>query len=204
MGIRYRSRYALAPTSSIRMSPRAARSEEVRLGRSQTCTARPPDGRWPAFCPLPQTSPTIKDGPVNVRKDHPTPDGGALGYVLKHGIDDASRQVMRDALANEESLGAPSIPRAEHNRVQRVPTEIDRDKGDVWWECPESSRDSVLLLGLGQWMVHFKDTGSLDSRDSIGSAVEPSSEDHDLLHTHPESFTEDIIDVPGTNHHRSP
>jgi len=52
-------------------------------------------------------------------------------------------------------------------------------------------------------MVNFKDTGLLDSTDSIGSTIETSTKDHHLVHTAAESFTEDIVDVSRTDRHRS-
>src|SRR5262249_11543869 len=113
-------------------------------------------------------------------------------------------EIVRDALANEEGLRLPAIPGAGHDRVQRVRVEIDREHRDMGWEGAESPPQHVLLLGVGPGMVHFKDTGPLDAPDAIGTAIETSAEDPNLVHAAPERCTEEVIDVARTHHHRSP
>jgi hypothetical protein len=70
-------------------------------------------------------------------------------------------------------------------------------------ECPEAPRDDVLLPGLRCGVVHFKDARLLDTRDSIGAAIEASAQDHDLIHPAAERSTEDIIDVSRPDCHRA-
>jgi hypothetical protein len=71
-------------------------------------------------------------------------------------------------------------------------------------EGAEASPQHVLLLALGQGMVHFKDPGPLDARDAIGAAIEPRAEEHDLVHAALERRPEEIIDVSRPSNHRAP
>ena len=53
----------------------------------------------------------------------------------------------------------------------------------MWRECPESSRDNVLVLGWGHGVVDFEDTDPLDPTDSVGPAVETNACCHGPLVT---------------------
>jgi len=146
----------------------------------------------------------IQGGSVNVCKDHLTPDGSVPGDVPKQGVDGISREVVCDALTNEEGLRLSAIPGAGHDRVQRVRVEIDREHRNMWWEGAKSPLQDILLLALGHRMIHFKDTGALDAPDAIGAAIETSAEDHDLVHAVRKRRPEEIIDVSRPHRHRAP
>jgi hypothetical protein len=110
---------------------------------------------------------------------------------------------VRDALTDEEGKGLIAVPGVEHHHIERAHHEVDRGERHMRRECPEAPRDDGLLLGLRCGVVHFKDARQLDTRDSIGAAIEASAQDHDLVHPAAERSTEDIIDVSRSDCHRA-